>query len=266
MPNTCKYFAIILLYIQSFLIITGLQNSFAAGLIVKYYTTKSIKYIDLDRIPNFLISTLPEWINNYNRELSELKYQALILQHSIDYHTSGKNLYAWDPKAHLSFDFYSFFLHLFLSGGIFYVTFFNFTILLNIYTLWTFFVSIYTKSLTNVFDFIYNKTFFFILGVCCFFINQLLIFKFNLITLYPEEWAFALLLILIIFFLDLFWGATLLDFKIVLVEHKAYTFFKGLHFEFLMFSFLFIIVITILLDNFNLIESVGQNEYWTKWD
>jgi len=93
-----------------------------------------------------------------------------------------------------------------------------------------------------------------------------MIFEMNLITLYPEEWSFAFLLILFIFFLDVFWGACLLDLKIVAREQDAYTFFYGLHFEFLNFFILVLLVLTLILDFLGFIELLGQNEYWTKWD
>jgi len=43
-------------------------------------------------------------------------------------------------------------------------------------------------------------------------------------------------------------------------------YFKGLHFEFILFIVMFLFVITFGLNYFNLIECAGKNEFWTKWD
>lgn len=235
-----------------------------SGKVIKYHAPKSINYIDIDRTPNFIIHDLPAWVNNYSRVVSEEKYKALIKSHLIDYHTSDRCLYIWDSTAHLSFDYFVFFCSFFFSGALLYVIYFFFLISLNIIFLWFIFFTIYQKDISLFVKVLSRQSLFYF--ICTWLFMQYLAFKFNLITLYPEEWSFALVFILIIFFFDLFWGACLLDFKIVTQEQDAYFFFYGLHFEFITFIFSFLTFVTLGLDFFGSIEFLGQNEHWTKWD
>lgn len=238
--------------------------TFCSGTVVKYYSPQSITYIDVDRTPGFIMQDLPEWVNNYNRVLSNEKYEYLLQNTSIDYHTSDRCLYIWDSTAHLPFDYITFFVNLFCYGGILYSVLFFCLISLNLAFLWFIFLSIHQKNIAIFFTFFNKKCFFFLL--CPWFFTQYLFYIFDLITFYPEEWAFALIIILFIVFLDLFWGACLLDFKIITVDQDAYTFFYGLHFEFLTFIFLFNFFVTVGLDFLGFIELLGENEHWTKWD
>ena len=52
----------------------------------------------------------------------------------------------------------------------------------------------------------------------------------------------------------------------LMIDKYAFLFFKGLHFEFILFIVMFLFVITFGLNYFNLIECAGKNEFWTKWD
>lgn len=244
----------------------NLQNSFALGVIIKYYKKNSTKYIDLEKNSELLIDNLPNWINNYNRILTDKDYELLIQSDKIHYHTSNKSLYIYDVTAHLPFEYVKFFIDLILTGNIFYVFFFLFSFFFNTYFLWLIFSFFYKTSLKKKISIIFKKSKIYLYFFVFFILVQFLIIKFNLITLYPEEWSLALIFFLLILFLDLFWGAALLDFKFVLIEDKAYFFFKGLHFEFITFFFFCFIFITIILNIFDAIEYIGQNEYWTKWD
>jgi hypothetical protein len=232
--------------------------------VIKSYASPVIRYIDFTRTPGLITQDLPLWVNNYNRELTNEAYEHLIQNTGIDYHTSGKCLYIWDSTAHLPFDYFTFFSTFFFCGGIFYSLLFFFLILLNLVFLWFVFLSFYQKDRWIFFNLFNKKSF--IYSFFIWFILQYFVHVFDLITLYPEEWSFALIVILLIFFLDLFWGACLLDFKIIILDYDAYAFFYGLHFEFLTFIMSLIFFLTIGLDFLGLIEFLGQSEYWTKWD
>jgi len=243
----------------------------SSSTIIKLKLKNKLYLIDLEKNPTYIKDFYPDWINNYNKILSDENYYFLIKK-AMTIHTTDKNLYIWDAKAHLKFDFSNFFLDLVYNENLILVFFFIFSISINICILWSLFLCAqqiffkFTKSFSFLMEYIKENIFFFVFLLISTFLTQGLILKHDLITCYPEEWSLALIILLIVFFIDLLWGFILLDFKIVLKNKYAFLFFKGLHFEFLFFIVMFLFVITFALNSFNLIECAGKNEFWTKWD
>jgi len=248
--------------------VTGLifyaSKTFCSGSIVKVYNKQNkCTYSSLEKHSEAFFQDLPQWINNYERPVATSEIKTFVGQNSIDLFTTDKTLYAYNASSHLPFDWLHFSWDLLFSRNILLFIFFCISITVNIILLWLVFVTIKCLRSKIIVNFNYLTIFFVILS---FSLIEYIIFTQNLITRYPEEWSAAFIFIFFLVFLDLFWGATLLDFKLVNRKSDAYILFYGLHFEFLTFTFLVLFSITYFLNFLELIEPIGLNEVWTKWD
>jgi hypothetical protein len=162
------------------------------------------------------------------------------------------------------YDFNKFFISLYSQNRIWIVIYFFINLCLNYAVIWYLYkqLKIVIKSPRILFDFIKEnfliKCYFIMYLSVSFFILKIFDLVYNLMSIFYDEWAFAVICTIFLFYFDLFQSYIRVEFKLVKYV-DSFLFFEGKHFE-LMFAVVSVIIIfTIGLDIFDLLGDTTKN-------